>query len=523
MAPNFSDSDATRIISALDERLDRKLKSGAFDQSTWGEVATITDDGKTAGLYLYGETDSAYIVDGFRVEIGSYLNIGDVARATMNSKTGEMTVSGTRTNSLGGPSLVLTTNNADPYSYVQFRNSDRARRALIDYGTGTSEDLRIGLYSGAVDAETYKEKIRLISSEDAVLISGPTDSSSAMTTLRINAPGAGSTSVVTQYQTSGVTRGAIRASSANNLVLSAAGTGGLYLQWDFGSGGVIIGGGGGVEVARITSTGSFDGAAVISRDAAHYVYRAAVGDPAYYSTITGEANSMHYVNTAGSHYWGPGGSTGVGDTSLYRAGSGILKTPNEFRVGGGMMLGGDTHYLYVSGNGIGHTVSGAAQPLKAGGILVSNTYADPDPNVKGIQFGADVNLYWSASSVLKTDDDFIIGGGNLQILGSTQIDIYSATAGVERGRLTHDGQTGKLGNVTTGDVFVPSILWGCDGSNPFLGFFNTSPITRVGGYGTPTGTISRATYATSTVTLATLAGVVMALVTDLKAYGLIGA
>lgn len=38
---------------------------------------------------------------------------------------------------------------------------------------------------------------------------------------------------------------------------------------------------------------------------------------------------------------------------------------------------------------------------------------------------------------------------------------------------------------------------------------------------TPTGTASSVTYATSTVTLATLAGYVMQLVTDLKTRGII--
>jgi hypothetical protein len=65
------------------------------------------------------------------------------------------------------------------------------------------------------------------------------------------------------------------------------------------------------------------------------------------------------------------------------------------------------------------------------------------------------------------------------------------------------------------------------------GDINTSSAYRVGGtlvvgtrktgWGSPTGTASRAAFDTSTVTLATLAGVVKALVDDFKIHGLIGA
>ncbi len=52
-----------------------------------------------------------------------------------------------------------------------------------------------------------------------------------------------------------------------------------------------------------------------------------------------------------------------------------------------------------------------------------------------------------------------------------------------------------------------------------IGFFGTTPAAR-GAIALPTGTIQRTTYATSTVTLPQLAGVVMAIITDMRAYGL---
>ncbi|RVD31417.1 hypothetical protein [Mesorhizobium sp. M4B.F.Ca.ET.017.02.2.1] len=54
-----------------------------------------------------------------------------------------------------------------------------------------------------------------------------------------------------------------------------------------------------------------------------------------------------------------------------------------------------------------------------------------------------------------------------------------------------------------------------------IGFFNIAPAAQ-GAIALPTGTIQRTTYATGTVTLPQLAGVVMAIITDMRAYGLSG-
>jgi hypothetical protein len=55
-----------------------------------------------------------------------------------------------------------------------------------------------------------------------------------------------------------------------------------------------------------------------------------------------------------------------------------------------------------------------------------------------------------------------------------------------------------------------------------IGFLGTNPVAKRTGYGAPTGTATRATFATSTVTLPVLAEHVKALIDDLTAYGLIG-
>lgn len=56
-----------------------------------------------------------------------------------------------------------------------------------------------------------------------------------------------------------------------------------------------------------------------------------------------------------------------------------------------------------------------------------------------------------------------------------------------------------------------------------LGVFNTSPITRKTGYGTPTNNAYQSSFDASTITLPNLAAQVAQLILDLKAYGLIAA
>jgi hypothetical protein len=55
-----------------------------------------------------------------------------------------------------------------------------------------------------------------------------------------------------------------------------------------------------------------------------------------------------------------------------------------------------------------------------------------------------------------------------------------------------------------------------------MGFNRTAPIAKPTGWGAPTGTATRATFVTSSVTLSVLAEHVKALIDDMTAYGLIG-
>src|SRR6266576_2113859 len=58
-------------------------------ETTWGIIAEVASDYTTAGAYLYGQTDSAYVSGGFRLPETRYVSIGDVVRVSMNYETGD--------------------------------------------------------------------------------------------------------------------------------------------------------------------------------------------------------------------------------------------------------------------------------------------------------------------------------------------------------------------------------------------------------------------------------------------------
>lgn len=89
MTEKFSDEQASRIISALDSRTDRKTKDGALVTTTWGTIGALDAANKSASAYLYGETDGAYMSGGFRIPDTMYLSLGDKVKVGINYATGD--------------------------------------------------------------------------------------------------------------------------------------------------------------------------------------------------------------------------------------------------------------------------------------------------------------------------------------------------------------------------------------------------------------------------------------------------
>lgn len=138
-------------------------------------------------------------------------------------------------------------------------------------------------------------------------------------------------------------------------------------------------------------------------------------------------------------------------------------------------------YTLTTGTGAAYQVlTNAAYPEHAAGIVlmirahVANTGA------------ATLTINALAAKPLRRQGGGVLAGGDIAV-NQTLLVVYNPS----------------------GDYFE-CIGVGADGLEP------------VGEWETPTGTASRATFATSDVTLPTLAGVVMALIQDLKAAGVLG-
>lgn len=97
MPQKFTESHASRIISALDDRAARKNKDGAQVQTTWGTIGAVDAGNKFASAYLYGETNGAYMSTGFRIPEATYLTVGEVVKVAINYSTGERWITEVKT------------------------------------------------------------------------------------------------------------------------------------------------------------------------------------------------------------------------------------------------------------------------------------------------------------------------------------------------------------------------------------------------------------------------------------------
>ena len=68
-------NDASRIIDVIDQRVRRWTSSMARVETTWGAVAAVASDGRTADLYLYDQS-GADTSDNFRLPNGLSVNVG---------------------------------------------------------------------------------------------------------------------------------------------------------------------------------------------------------------------------------------------------------------------------------------------------------------------------------------------------------------------------------------------------------------------------------------------------------------
>lgn len=307
---------------------------------------------------------------------------------------------------------------------------------------------------------------------------------------------------------------AIRA-SAENLGTSAAGDDAFALSAHgrITGSGTGIGSGAYIEGRRDTATAMVNGMEVTS-------WNYTADDPTYSTSAISETCGIWVAsrgltgadNAAGIQLGAVSGSqwkVGLG----FVAGSLVTNAIRDDSDATTSVLIKGTHSTaaLAVGAGAGKVIVGAEAQMVASALLeVAGPASATDPLV---QFGSSANANGysvrlrnsTASSIW-----FVAGGANDFVTGSAAGDGgFSLTSG----RKFIVGQGSGAGIITA---------FNNAGTNQ-LGFFSATTIAKPSGWGAPTGTPTRTTFATGSVTLPVLAEHVKALIDDLTSYGLIGA
>lgn len=80
----FEDSHAKRLLTVVDDRIRRATRSEAGVETTWGQVAGVSADGKMASAYLYGDLTNAS--EGFRVLGPNVVAAGDKVKVAISAR-----------------------------------------------------------------------------------------------------------------------------------------------------------------------------------------------------------------------------------------------------------------------------------------------------------------------------------------------------------------------------------------------------------------------------------------------------
>lgn len=298
-------------------------------------------------------------------------------------------------------------------------------------------------------------------------------------------------------------------------------TGDIYIQGSAGgAGNIYVYGGGGATTSNISVTGCQWGSSTITVYASNATNPASTGDIDIYGANAGTGTIDMYASTTGTGtvniYASSGGS---GNTYVYGAGGGSGDL--YLRATGG----GTTGNAYLEGN-----AGGSAGNVYLRGSVGGSGYIEVRASGSGGGTSTGKVLVYGApggSSVTEDDYSVTISG------------LYSAVSSAGRGDIK---LIGSNSTDVTSDGYVK--IWGHKGSGTgYIQLYNDTTIdgdldldtghvltvgttqiitSRQTGWGAPTGTATRTTFATSTVTLSELAERVKALIDDLTTHGLIG-
>lgn len=268
----FGDSEATRVIAAIEERARRRTKNGALMHTTWGKVAST--DASGANVFLYDEIQNQLVAsEGFRIPKGYAVAVNDIVKVWIDSGNGERW--------LDSSTCTLTTVE-DGFLTIQAVASEvNEGGELILEGAAANPDWKLDVYQ---------------------------------TSFRIHSAGT-SHVLVNSTRTNLFGTLTFGASEDTNLYRSLANV--LKTDDTF----QAVGG------VKVTSPSSADG----QNFEAFRTQLPNNGYVGYAQYILAEANPTFRISGTGTLSWGPGGATAV-DTTLFREGAGLLATNDALRV-----------------------------------------------------------------------------------------------------------------------------------------------------------------------------------------------
>lgn len=169
------------------------------------------------------------------------------------------------------------------------------------------------------------------------------------------------------------------------------------------------------------------------------VQRAAAGDDAISTRVSGDTVDKLTVDSDGRHWWGSGG--GAVDTNLYRSQADMLATDDHFK------LTDNTKQILLGDSGGNASV--AIQRVNASDLILSGQVGSETERRFRIttdgkqEWGdgstaVDTNLYRSAADTLKTDDQFISATGISTAVGAIQAERAVAGDDAFRSLVTGD-------------------------------------------------------------------------------------
>lgn len=422
-------SDATRILTAIDKRIERRLKDGARISSTWGTVGEVDAGVHEASAYLYGETDGAYMSGGFRIPETQYLTVGDVVKVNINYDTDERWVEEVNVPAAYKPLLVDSVR-----ASVAFGPGTAAASSYIRWDSPYAAVVMDEGDYGDANAWNVLGELRLYRASGAayVLLTDPTNLNASSVAFAMKNTGE------MQWGPSGATRDVTFArDGSDSMTLSSR----LVLSPGTGNG----------SPQAILAYGYIDSYRDGGSGRSNFRYFENVGD-------TQPSISM-YISSSGERgiSLGPGGSTGQ-DVQLYRAAATAnqlyLASGDSFEIVNGSLTVGGTAYV---------TNAYATGDLRTGG-----TTGGEAANGVYIRSSGGIELRHSSTPYIDFKTTNIDYDARIVMSSGTQVELLGADFKVNGSLTTTSNRPWRYVPLTSFSEFVTFSASTADDASPVL-------------------------------------------------------